>query len=798
MEEVPGAPRPAKARKFQSSRLGLPVDQRLGSGLYALQRLLEEQRTKHGTAAASSRQGEASVSGRQSDDQRNEGQEFRPNNESSDSSELIDSRPILEFEQDHESSGDVPEEAAGQGNSAREGSDGYGGDDEESSAANDASASQVGREDAMGSDESHEDHSRPAVPREDESEDEDGDGHHDGGGQDREEESHITDPVQLAELLLLIYATHNTTVQTMEDVVRLFRRLIQGILVHGGAAWSAPLPSFQTMKRKAKQASPPIMIDYEFTNKGNGQAVSEEKQLSVPLHIVADRDSFGLVYTFAYVQLSDLIQFHRQQHPNHEDQVILAFDNVPVNKSSGESFDIASVQFPSCHRVYPYRVFHGVKGVKLEQFRNLRLIMRELLDLGVSVKHIIADLPKRAALMGLRQHGGYYACSNCLVPGEYSPTAGTMYYPVDRAWPPRTAHQMQEITDQREFPALAQNADKHREVLLGMRDRTPLFDLPDFDVIQQIPIDEMHNIFLGVVRKLMHRTFQTGESSRGQKEPRMALAKFNSWYGRCKVPTEQTRKTREFSSFWKASEYRCLILMHFPVMLITLQSHPSSRKKILMDIWASLMFVVLYVHGEVRDNLVPVVRQAMDVFKHSYTDYFGPSSLNLNCHLFSHLVDVHEELGDLNRVSAIASESLYQTFLKCFKAGTRTVSAQAMSNVYLKYQLTHACQRQLRHTTEENFRTQDNYIFTEQYRVYRVITVNETTLLCHEVIGNPFVYRSSNGTRLSFTDFGTFKGPFSENDCAVNIPVDCLRGKALINKHYCVCVPKATLLGGYY
>ena len=218
-----------------------------------------------------------------------------------------------------------------------------------------------------------------------------------------------------------------------------------------------------------------------------------------------------------------------------------------------------------------------------------------------------------------------------------------------------------------------------------------------------------------------------------------------------------------------------------------------------MDLWASLIFVCFYVHGQGREALLPIVRQAMQVFKENYTSFFGSSSINLNVHLFSHLLDVHQDLGDLNAVSAVRSESLYQTFLRCFKAGTRSVAAQALGNVYFKYLLTHSCERRLKHRAEETSRTQDNYIFTEQFKVFRVINVGEDNdLVCHEVVGDPFVYKCINGPRLNFSSFGVFKQPFHENMTNITVPLADVRGKVVKTLHYCVCVTKETLLGGYY
>ena len=565
------------------------------------------------------------------------------------------------------------------------------------------------------------------------SEEDDDDGDDSDPPSDGENEQ-VLSPDRLIEMILFIYITHNISVKGMTAIVRLINDLLKSVRTTGTREWSKPLPAFRAMKYRANLSSPNIKTDYEYHNKEDGRAVLEEGARSLPLKLFAQKERFGLLYTFTYMSLKDLVIFHKKQHEIPGNEIILAFDNVPVNKSSGESFDVVSVQFPTCHRVYPYRIFHGARTVKMNQFLNLSQIMHEVLAMGLRVKHIISDLPKRASLMGLIQHGGYYACSNCLVPGQYANLSGTMVYPINRSWPQRTTQAMRDIVDDESFAQRASQPERHRERLLGLKSRTPLFDLPGFDLVTQTPIDEMHNIFLGVVRKLMYRTFKVGEASKGQTEPRMTINYFNQIYLQGKVPFEQLRKTREFNVFWKASEFRALVVMHFPLLFQCLLRHPSEHKKALLDIWCSLTFVVLYVHRERNLFNLESAREALVVFKNAYTRYFGEHSINLNVHLFCHLLETHALYGDLNEVSTIRSEAMYQTILKCFHSGTRNVATQAMTNVYLKYQLSHSCERRLHYRTKETGRTQDNYIYTIGHRIYRVTSILENHLLCKEIV----------------------------------------------------------------
>ena len=75
-----------------------------------------------------------------------------------------------------------------------------------------------------------------------------------------------------------------------------------------------------------------------------------------------------------------------------------------------------------------------------------------------------------------------------------------MFYSLERSWPERTTAAMDAITSDKQFAKLTKNADVNRDILKGMKFRTPLFELPNFDTFRDTPIDAMHNVFLGVVQ----------------------------------------------------------------------------------------------------------------------------------------------------------------------------------------------------------------------------------------------------------------------------------------------------------
>jgi hypothetical protein len=82
-------------------------------------------------------------------------------------------------------------------------------------------------------------------------------------------------------------------------------------------------------------------------------------------------------------------------------------DGVPLSKSSNKTSDIVSIRFASCYRIYPWIVTCPMNNYKLLARDSLEPIIEQLKANGITLKHLIADAPVRAACRGIKCHGGY-------------------------------------------------------------------------------------------------------------------------------------------------------------------------------------------------------------------------------------------------------------------------------------------------------------------------------------------------------------------------------------------------------
>lgn len=622
--------------------------------------------------------------------------------------------------------------------------------------------------------------------------DEDSDTGNSGGEEAREE--------QVDHEIVSLYTRHNITMEAMEDVMKLLR--VQEVHLTGR---ESALPNFRALKERSLKKIPGIFIDYEFKDRQRGQIEKRTRQKKMARMHRDDADRFEFCFALTYVAVKDVVAFHSECNPNHEiGEVILCADNVPSDSSNQRSFDIVSLQFNGCHAIYPLRIFLPEKGVKFNVQKNLQEVLREIQECGLILAAVVCDLIKKASLVGLTQCGGYYSCLQCEIPGEYSQIAQTMTYGFGEVWPQRTHESFLQVTARPDFNILRENVREHGETLRGIKERSVLLDHPHFDIVKQVPIDVMHNAYLGVVLKTFHRTFQTGSDTiRGMgRRPRLAIEAFDAIYPLQKVPSEHKRRTRKFCRFWKASELKALILFHAPVLLQLLQDHPDENHALLRDVWALMAYILKAATLPEQEYLLANVdrEHVMNQFGQACQNYFGRDLIFYNLHLFTHIFGVREDHGSLERVSAFRSENMYQLFLRCYQAGTASTGKQGLQNVYLHYRHNHTCKTKLHFSNKETSKTQDNYVYVTGHEVYKVLHVSADCihLDCVRVQLNPYNYQTSNGENLNFGLLGVFgPGPAITGERR-QLTVAQVLGKAICSSLYTVCIPRETLLDGAF
>jgi len=252
--------------------------------------------------------------------------------------------------------------------------------------------------------------------------------------------------------------------------------------------------------------------------------------------------------------------------------------------------------------------------------------------IGIEISCVICDTPARAFVKQVKGHSGYYGCDKCVQRGFYINHRIT--FPDTRA-NLRTDVQFDEMI--------------HEEHHIG---RSPFMDTP-IGMVSQFPLDYMHLVCLGVMKRLLWLWTKGPVSVRQGRQfiscISRRLADITPY-----VPREFLRKGRSLNDLdrWKATEYRNFLVYTGPVILKgILPTDMYNHFKIFNIAIYCLANALFYRHylNFAHELLVAFV----DQFGHLY----GEDQYVYNVHGLVHLADDVARFGELDNYSSFPFES---------------------------------------------------------------------------------------------------------------------------------------------
>ena len=165
---------------------------------------------------------------------------------------------------------------------------------------------------------------------------------------------------------------------------------------------------------------------------------------------------------------------------------------------------------------------------------------------NVEVKCFLCDAPARSFLKGIISHTGYNSSERCCVPGTYE---GRVVFNDETEYPKRNIETFKQF-----------GYDDYQNIV------SPLTKI-GIDVINLFPLDYMHLVCLGAVRRILNymKKGPGGKISANQiNEISSLLLSLNGY-----MPSEFSRQPRSLKDLdrWKATEFRQFLLYTGPIVL---------------------------------------------------------------------------------------------------------------------------------------------------------------------------------------------------------------------------------------
>ena len=334
-------------------------------------------------------------------------------------------------------------------------------------------------------------------------------------------------------------------------------------------------------------------------------------------------------------------------------------DGLPLTKSTNYSFWTILGKVDYCNDREPFLigVFWGKKKTGnvaefLSSFtEEVKLLEQQGLHFGEGHFHfrigaIICDAPARSMIKCVKPHNGYYGCEHCVQRGEW---CNKVVFPELHSRLRKNEHFIQVEVG---------GIERHHHT-----DRSPLTDI-ELNFVDQIPLDYMHLICLGVMKRFLLAWIRgplvSRLPARRVGDLSTCLLSIAGW-----VPREFSRKPRDISEVdrWKATEFRFFLLYAGPVILNNLLS---------IDLYNHFLIFHAAVYILASDTAsiawIDLSEKLLHRFVSDAQSLYGKDMLVYNVHSLIHVPKQVKLLGPLDTHSSFP----FENYMKKLKRMLRT------------------------------------------------------------------------------------------------------------------------------
>lgn len=322
--------------------------------------------------------------------------------------------------------------------------------------------------------------------------------------------------------------------------------------------------------------------------------------------------------------------------------VCVNIDGLPVSKSSGSQlWPIMINLFNNKSYIEIVGIYHGNEKPKssnnyLEEFvtEATAIIPHGIFYFNrhYNIKLVfVCDVPAKSFIKCTRGHSGYMSCSKCNTEGIFRNNR--------ICFPQITNFQLRTDLNFR-----TKEQESHHT------NTSILENLPGLNMIDDFPLDYMHLVCLGVVKKLIVNLWISGHppykwSSRQLEN----ISSLHTSLQKC-TPLEFSRKPRSLSEAkrWKATEFRMFLFYTGPVVL---------KNNVSEEVY--LNFICLHVALNLLSKCLDVdyARELLSYFVKTFIVLYGSENVSHNIHNLLHLADDVTRFGSIENFSAFPFEN---------------------------------------------------------------------------------------------------------------------------------------------
>lgn len=265
---------------------------------------------------------------------------------------------------------------------------------------------------------------------------------------------------------------------------------------------------------------------------------------------------------------------------------------------------------------------------------------------NIRIRCIVADAPARSFVKNIKTHNAYFGCERCYRRGKWYRNRVT--YPIKN-----------------KADAYTNDSYRQRWYQSHHKGTSPL-EILKLDMIFQIPLDYMHLVCLGIMKKLLTVWVEGPLPHKlSVKQVRLISNKLEAF--RKYIPSNFSRKCRGLDQLrhFKATEYRTFLLY----------IGPFSLKRVLttekFDHFLHLHTAMYILATETQSNeWLNFAEQLIDKFVSLIPKLYYKEMMVYNFHSLTHITDEVRIHGCLDRFSAFEFESFMQKIKRLLRSNS--------------------------------------------------------------------------------------------------------------------------------
>ncbi|OXA40777.1 hypothetical protein Fcan01_24539 [Folsomia candida] len=330
-------------------------------------------------------------------------------------------------------------------------------------------------------------------------------------------------------------------------------------------------------------------------------------------------------------------------------KIQINIDGIPLYKSSARQFWPILANLIQLNEVVVIGIYSGLGKPTdinnfLSRFINQFISLEQDFSLKFEISAIVCDLPARSFVLGTKCHSGYSSCGKCDIKGEY----------VDKR-----------VT----FPPGNYNLRSDESIRLKLdaahHNQPSIIELLPINLVEDIPVDFMHLVCLGITRKLLFLWTKGKKCPWALRPHEVDQLSINLCNIRTSIPKEFARKPRPLKELdhWKATEYRQFVLYTGPIVLNKILAAELYQHFLCLHV-----AITILVNPKTYLTLNNYAEELLKYFVNNFGEIYGKKYCSHNLHSLLHLARDCIRHGPLDNFSAFPFENKLQQIKKLVRS----------------------------------------------------------------------------------------------------------------------------------